>query len=107
MRHCRQWFRNSAQKALFSVLRLTALLLAVSQSGNAAVIELWVQRYDGPSSSDDVADAVVIDASGNVIITGRSYDYTNNGDYYTAKYSAGDGKLIWQKRYNGPANGLD
>ena len=30
-----------------------------------------------------------------------------NADYYTAKYAAADGALLWEKRYNGPANGDD
>ena len=28
-------------------------------------------------------------------------------DYYTAKYAAADGALLWEMRYNGPANGDD
>src|SRR2546430_11716057 len=28
-------------------------------------------------------------------------------DYYTAKYAAADGVLLWEKRYNGPANRVD
>ncbi|MEO8425993.1 MAG: hypothetical protein ABI651_02665 [Verrucomicrobiota bacterium] len=28
-------------------------------------------------------------------------------DYYTAKYAAADGALLWEKRYNDPANGDD
>jgi hypothetical protein len=51
-----------------------------------------------------------VDGSGNVVVTGSS----NNGgggfdgiDYYTAKYAAADGALLWEKRYNGPANWID
>ncbi|MBL9146725.1 MAG: choice-of-anchor D domain-containing protein [Verrucomicrobiaceae bacterium] len=67
---------------------------------------LWEKRYNGPGSSDDVAQAVALDGSGNVVVTGYSYNGTNS-DYYTAKYAAGDGALLWEKRYNGPANSDD
>jgi hypothetical protein len=43
-----------------------------------------------------------VDSSGNVIVTGSS-----KGDYYTAKYAAADGALLWEQRYNGPANSHD
>jgi outer membrane protein assembly factor BamB len=88
------------------MLCFATLLLPAYQPAHAAVFEAWVQRYNGPANYD-AAEAVVIDASGNVLVTGRSYDYPSDNDYYTAKYSAANGKLLWQKRYNGPANGFD
>ena len=45
--------------------------------------------------------------AGNVAVTGQSSDASFNGDYYTAKYAAADGALLWEKRYNGPANSDD
>jgi hypothetical protein len=74
---------------------------------------LWTRNYAGPS--DDQALAVAFDASGNVAVTGGSSqdDYTNDDDdltrhdYYTAKYAAADGALLWERRYNGPGNGRD
>ena len=49
---------------------------------------------------------MAVDGSGNVVVTGYSDNGTND-DYYTAKYAAADGALLWEKRYNGPANGDD
>jgi len=74
---------------------------------------LWTRRYDGPS--DDQALAVAFDSSGNVVVTGGSSqeDFVNDDDeltrydYYTAKYAAADGALLWERRYNGPGNGRD
>lgn len=74
---------------------------------------LWEKRYNGPANGDDVAKALVVDSHGNVIVTGASYGggydaFGNpNYDYYTAKYAAADGALLWEKRYNGPADGSD
>ncbi len=67
---------------------------------------LWEQRYNGPAGSQvDQATAVAVDANDNVIVTGNSYG--TNDDYYTAKYAAADGTLLWEKRYNGPGNNVD
>lgn len=47
---------------------------------------LWVQRHDGPGNATDRATGLGIDASGNVLVTGRS-DNGSNDDYVTIKYS--------------------
>lgn len=68
---------------------------------------LWEKRYNGPANQIDEATAVAVDSSGNVVVTGYSGDSNGNDDYYTAKYAAMDGALLWEKRYNGAANGND
>jgi len=67
--------------------------------------ELWVRRYDGPASGDDLAYDIALDSSGNVVVTGQSLGIAFN-DYATLKYDT-DGNLIWIMRYNGAANGHD
>jgi uncharacterized delta-60 repeat protein len=67
---------------------------------------LWQKRYNGPANYNDLANAVAVDGSGNVVVTGYSFNGTNY-DYYTAKHAAADGALLWEQRYNGPANGYD
>lgn len=64
---------------------------------------LWEKRYNGPANGWDVARAVAVDGSDNVVVTGSSGDGTHT-DYYTAKYAAADGTLLWEKRYNGLGN---
>jgi uncharacterized delta-60 repeat protein len=68
---------------------------------------LWEKRYNGPANSDDQASAVALDGSGNVVVTGSSIGSGSNTDYYTAKYAAANGALLWEQRYNGPVNGSD
>jgi outer membrane protein assembly factor BamB len=50
--------------------------------------------------------AVLADAQGDVVLTGyvRNPADETDTDYYTAKYAATDGALLWEKRYDGPAH---
>jgi hypothetical protein len=70
---------------------------------NAAGIQQWVQRYNGPGNSDDLASALAVDGSGNVYVTGYSGGDGTDIDYTTIKYSP-SGKPQWVRRYNGPGN---
>jgi len=65
---------------------------------------LWVRRYSGPAV--DEANALAVDDSGNVYVTGSSYAIGTNDDYATIKY-APNGDTLWVRRYNGPGNGVD
>ncbi|MEW6217991.1 MAG: DUF2341 domain-containing protein [Thermodesulfobacteriota bacterium] len=71
-------------------------------------------KYDGTGLlwtaaggyTDARATAVAIDSAGNVIVTG----YASNGvnlDLVTVKYDGATGAVVWQNRYNAPANGTD
>jgi hypothetical protein len=67
--------------------------------------ELWVQRYNGPGNYTDKATDLALDGSGNVYVTGWSIQ-SGSGSYFdmaTLKYTP-EGTLLWEKRYNGPAN---
>jgi hypothetical protein len=67
---------------------------------------LWVRRYDGPGDGWDAANAMVLDASGSVYVTGYSADSNGIMDYATLKYdSLGSWRFL--RRYNGPGNGRD
>jgi hypothetical protein len=68
---------------------------------------VWDKRYNGTGNSNDVGRAVAIDGNGDVIVTGQSFGSGSDNDFYTAKYAAADGGLLWEKRYNGPANRSD
>lgn len=63
--------------------------------------QLWVARYNGAGRSIDKASSLVLDATGNVYVTGSSY---GRADYVTLKYSP-SGQQLWDARYNGISNG--
>jgi len=68
---------------------------------------LWEKRYNGTANRDDYPQAAAADGNGNVVVTGYSFGSGSGQDYYTVKYAAADGTLLWEKRYNGPAGGYD
>jgi hypothetical protein len=71
---------------------------------SGAGVPLWTNRYKGPGSGDNFADAVAVDGSNNVIVMGISYGSGGvNPDYATIKYSSA-GVPLWTNRYNGPGN---
>ena len=61
----------------------------------------WVALYNDPAHPDEQLNAMTIDASGNVYVTGRSG--TNNIPYVctTIKYGSA-GQQLWVARYNAP-----
>ena len=69
---------------------------------------LWTNRYVGPVHGSDEPNAVAVDGSGRVFVTGCSSGSSNNlsSDYATVAYSNA-GVPLWTNRYNGPGNGDD
>ncbi len=68
---------------------------------------LWVRNYNGPGNGIDQANALTIDDSGNVYITGTSRGSgVSNRDYATLKYSP-IGDTLWVRRFDSPSPGND
>ena len=66
---------------------------------NAAGVQQWVQRTNGTGNGIDRPSKIVLDSSGNPVVTGRS-DNLLNYDYLTVKYNTTTGIPIWSVRYD-------
>ncbi|MDF7812048.1 SBBP repeat-containing protein [Hymenobacter sp. YC55] len=66
---------------------------------------LWQARYNGSDSSYEEAKDVVVDAAGNVAVTGRSYNSAGQSEYATVKYAGASGQPLWASRYSGATAG--
>ncbi|RYZ50025.1 MAG: T9SS type A sorting domain-containing protein [Sphingobacteriales bacterium] len=73
---------------------------------NAAGVQQWVARYNGPGNGEDVAKLIAVDSRGNVYVGGYSTGVSSGFDYTTIKYNAA-GVNEWVAHYNGPGNGVD
>jgi hypothetical protein len=98
---------NLMKKTLTTLL--TALLLTFCMSTNTHAADgtaLWTNVFNGAGNSNDWANALAVDNSGNVYVTGDSYGSGGNSDYATIKYS-GAGVPLWTNRFNGAGNSSD
>ena len=69
-------------------------------------VEQWVARYNSPGNDCDQANAIALDNSGNIYVTGYSEGSGTYYDYATVKYDS-SGVEQWVRRYNGPGNSWD
>jgi hypothetical protein len=70
--------------------------------GNA----IWERIYNGPGNNEDNSQAIAVNGSGDIYVTGDSWGNLTSRDYATIKYYP-DGDTAWMRRYNGPGNELD
>lgn len=73
---------------------------------NSAGQQQWAARYTGPGGAFGEANAIAVDSSGNVYVTGHSPGAGTGDDYATIKYDSA-GQQLWVARYNGPGNSGD
>lgn len=75
-------------------------MLTIKYSPGGA--ELWNDRYNGEGNDVDGATAIVVDESGNVIITGYSVGAITSEDFTTIMYNS-SGTRLWISKYNNPS----
>jgi hypothetical protein len=78
--------------------------LAKLLNSNLSVV--WERTWNGADSLNDKASDIIVDASGNVYVTGYTTTDTQDKNYATVKYNS-SGTLQWTKYHNGAGNGRD
>ena len=80
------------------------IILKYSNSGNL----LWSKRYAGAANSTDKIRDMVLDDSGNIYVTGISYEGISLGgqNWLTIKYNS-NGELVWKQSLNWTGNRSD
>ena len=76
---------------------------------NSAGDTLWTARYEGIDPTQfgyDEPWAIVVDKTGNVFVTGESYDSNTGYDWASIKYDS-SGTMKWVKRYDGILGSTD
>jgi hypothetical protein len=73
---------------------------------NSNLSVVWERTWNGADSLADKAADIVVDASGNVYVTGFTTTDTQGKNYATVKYNS-SGTLQWTKYHNGAGNGID
>lgn len=66
----------------------------------------WIQLYDGPASNTDISTDLLIDVTGDVLVTAGSIGSSSDMDYLTLCYDK-EGSLNWLQRYEGAADDFD
>jgi hypothetical protein len=66
--------------------------------------ELWTARYNGAGDSIDMAADIAMDQSGDLYVTGRTWNSSTGFDYATIKYDPATGDTLWVRTYDGTAS---
>ncbi len=76
----------------------------ISSAGNVE----WQGSFNGAGNYLDISYAITLDNSGNIFLTGLSFQNTTSGseDMLTLKISP-SGNILWSRVFNGLANGTD
>ena len=73
---------------------------------SGAGVPLWTNLYNGPGNGADAANAIAVDSSGKVFVTGYSIGADGFAHYATIAYS-GAGAPLWTNRFHRPGSGDD
>ncbi|MBT0664575.1 DUF2341 domain-containing protein [Geobacter pelophilus] len=80
-------------------------------ASNGLDLDIYTARYNGATGAiiwqrtfngafDDEPSGLAIGPEGNVYLTGYTWTMAAQNDFYTAKYDAGTGAVIWEKNFN-------
>jgi len=86
-----------------ATMTLTTNSDVVTIKYSSSGVQQWIVTYNGTGSLYDAGADLMTDASGNVYITGTSFNANGNTDVITVKYNS-SGTQQWVSPYNYSAN---
>jgi hypothetical protein len=82
--------------------------MTIGYDANGNILAGWPQIYNGAGNGDDVPAQILVNAAGNLVITGFCTGAVTNWDMCTIMYTPGGATVAgWPQTYNGTANGWD
>jgi type IX secretion system substrate protein len=85
---------------------IISLFTFLTQTVYAQPNQQWLTTYNGAFNGADVINDMEVDQLGNVYVCGATDTFGASTDYVVLKYS-NSGNLLWEYKYNGPANAED
>ncbi len=73
---------------------------------NTDGVQQWAEIYDGPENGGDYENAIAVDGSGNVVVTGGTAGSGTYNDYLTMKYNS-SGQQQWTATYSSAGSNFD
>jgi len=71
-------------------------------------VKQWTKSYDGPAHSSDISGRMALSPDGRAVyICGGSLNAAGTSDFVVIKRATKSGRLLWAKRYDGPAHQSD
>lgn len=99
------FYKSSTEKLQCGGTNLDYITIKYSSEGT----QQWVATYEGTAEVEDVAHALTIDNTGNIYVTGESFNVdsacrsTAPADFATIKYGA-NGTELWIQRHSRTTN---
>jgi len=86
----------------FNVYRGQMMVIKYNPNGDT----LWTRKFIGPGFTWGKSNAMQVDTSGNIYITGFTWGNSSSGDFTTIKYNP-DGDTLWQAYYDDADGNID
>lgn len=82
-----------------TILTSLVVFFTLNVPSYSQITQAWVRTYNGPGNGNDQANAMVLDTSGNIYVTGTGTASGNNINYITIKYNSA-GTVQWLQSYD-------
>ncbi|MBC8173510.1 MAG: T9SS type A sorting domain-containing protein [Chitinophagales bacterium] len=75
-------------------------------SAQTTFTKVWETFHDGTLTGKDISNNVTADSSGNIYITGKSFETSAKGDFTTIMYDT-SGNVMWKDFYTTTGGGVE